>query len=205
MPKLLYIKSSPRDARSHSHKTASAFIEEYRRGNPNDKIETIDLFSENLPEFDNFAAESKYAIMHGKEKTAEQVKKWTQIEKVIERFKSADKYLLSVPMWNFCIPYKLKHYIDIICQPSYTFTVSEKGYQGLLIGKPLCVIYSSGSGYDKNSPIDLQKKYVEFIFRFMGFTDIKSITCQPMLSDKETVEKAQNDAIETAKATAANF
>jgi FMN-dependent NADH-azoreductase len=205
MSKLLYIKSSPRDARSHSHKTASAFIEEYRRHNPNDKIETIDLFKELLPEFDNFAAESKYAIMHGKEKTAEQIKKWTQIEKVIERFKSADKYLFSVPMWNFSIPYKLKHYIDIINQPGYTFTVSEKGYQGLVIGKPLCVIYSSGGNYDKNSPIDLQKRYVEFIFRFMGFTDIKSITCQPMLGDEKTVEKAQNDAIETAKAAAADF
>lgn len=205
MTKLLYIKSSPRDERSHSHKTALAFIGEYQRRNPGDKIETIDLFRENLPEFDNFAAESKYAIMHGKEKTAEQIKKWTQIEKIIERFKSADKYLLSVPMWNFSIPYKLKHYIDIINQPSYTFAVSEKGYQGLVAGKPLCVVYSSGGRYDKDSPIDLQKRYVEFIFRFMGFANIKSIICQPMLGNDETVRNAQNDAIEIAKAAAAGF
>jgi FMN-dependent NADH-azoreductase len=205
MSKLLYIKASPREIRSHSHKTASAFIEEYCRNNPNDEIETFDLFKEDLPEFDNFAAESKYAIMHGRQKTDEQVKKWSQIEKIIERFKSADKYLLSVPMWNFSIPYKLKHYIDIICQPSYTFTVSEKGYQGLVIGKSLCVIYSSGGSYDKNSPIDMQKRYVEFIFRFMGFTNIKSIICQPMLGDEETVKKAQDGAIEIARTTAGNF
>ncbi|MFA6186615.1 MAG: NAD(P)H-dependent oxidoreductase [Phycisphaerae bacterium] len=205
MKTLLYIKSSPRDARSHSHKTASAFIEEYRRRNPNDKIEILDLFRENLPEFDNFAAESKYAIMHGQPKTAEQIKKWTQIEKIIERFKSADKYLLSTPMWNFSIPYKLKHYIDIIVQPSYTFTVSEKGYQGLVIGKPLCVVYSSGGIYEKDSPMDLQKKYVELIFRFMGFTDIKTIICPNMLADEETVKKAQNSAIEAAKTISTAF
>jgi FMN-dependent NADH-azoreductase len=205
MKKLLYIKASPRGDRSHSHKTALAFIEEYRRGNPNDEIETIDLFRENLPEFDNFAAESKYAIMHGKEKTAEQVKKWTQIEKIIERFKSADKYLFSVPMWNFSIPYKLKHYIDIIVQPSYTFAVTDTGYKGLAGGKPLCLILARGGSYEKNSPIAFQWRYLEFIFGFIGFKEIKTIICQPMLGDEETVEKAQNDAIENAKAAAAGF
>jgi FMN-dependent NADH-azoreductase len=37
---------------------------------------------------------------------------------VAEAFlKSADAYLISVPMWNFSIPYMLKHYIDIVIQP----------------------------------------------------------------------------------------
>lgn len=205
MKKLLYIKASPRSDKSHSHKTALAFIEEYRRSNPNDEIETIDLFSENLPEFDNFAAESKYAIMHGQQKTAEQIKKWTQIEKVIERFKSADKYLLAVPMWNFSIPYKLKHYIDIIVQPSYTFAVTDTGYKGLAGGKPLCLILARGGSYEKDSPIAFQWRYLEFIFGFIGFKEIKTIICQPMLGDVKIVEKAQNDAIETAKATAIDF
>ena len=205
MSKLLYIKASPRDARSHSHKTASAFIEEYRRRNPNDEIETIDLFSEPLPEFDNFAAESKYAIMHGQQKTAEQMKKWTQIEKVIERFKSADKYLFSVPMWNFSIPYKLKHYIDIICQPSYTFAVTDAGYKGLAGGKPLCLILARGGSYEKDSPIAFQWRYLEFIFGFMGFTEIKTIVCQPTLGDEEIVNKAQKSAVEVAKTISADF
>ena len=26
-----------------------------------------------------------------------------------DHFKSADKYIVSLPMWNFGIPYKLKH------------------------------------------------------------------------------------------------
>jgi FMN-dependent NADH-azoreductase len=32
------------------------------------------------------------------------------IEEVIERFKSADWYLFSLPMWNFGVPYVLKHF-----------------------------------------------------------------------------------------------
>jgi FMN-dependent NADH-azoreductase len=202
MKTLLYIKASPRDDRSHSHTTAQAFLSAYQQKNPQDKIITIDLFKESLPEFDNFAAESKYAIMHGREKTAEQVKKWSQIEKVIEQFKSADKYLISTPMWNFGIPYKLKHYIDILVQPSYTFTVTNSGYKGLAGGKPICVIYARGGNYDENSPMDFQKKYLDFILGFIGFTDIKTVICQPMLSDEKTVNEAQAKAVSEAQSIA---
>ena len=205
MNTLLYIKSSSRDERSHSHTVAKAFLSAYQQKNPQDKIVTIDLFKVSLPEFDNFAAESKYAIMHGKEKTAEQVKKWSQIEKIIERFKSADKYLVSTPMWNFGIPYKLKHYIDIIVQPGYTFAVSDAGYKGLAGDKPLCAIYARGGSYNENSPMDFQKKYLELIFGFIGFTNIQTIICQSTLSDKETVEKSQEAAINNAKSIAAAF
>jgi FMN-dependent NADH-azoreductase len=165
----------------------------------------IDLFKQSLPEFDAFAAESKYAIIYGKEKTGEQVKKWSEIEKVIEQFKSADKYLLSTPMWNFSIPYRLKHYLDIIVQPGYTFTVTNTGYKGLAGGKPLCVIYSRGGNYDENSAMDFQKKYIEFIFGFIGFTDIKTIICQPMLGDEKTVSSAQAKAVTEVKEFAQKF
>ena len=205
MPTVLYIKASPRDDRSHSHAVAKAFLSAYQQKNPQDKIITVDLFKESLPEFDNFAAESKYAIMHGNEKTAEQVKKWSQIEKVIEQFKSADKYLISVPMWNFSIPYKLKHYIDIIVQPSYTFTIANGSYKGLAGGKPICVIYSRGGSYNENSPMDFQKRYLEFILGFIGFTGIKTIICQPMLSDEKTVSDAQAKAVSEAQSIAAAF
>jgi FMN-dependent NADH-azoreductase len=205
MKTLLYIKASPRNERSHSHTTAQAFLMAYQQKNPQDKIITIDLFKQSLPEFDNFAAESKYAIMHGKEKTAEQVKKWSQVEKVIEQFKSADKYLISAPMWNFSIPYKLKHYIDIIVQPSYTFTVTNGGYKGLAGGKPICLILARGASYENDSPIAFQKRYLEFILGFIGFMDIKTVICQPMLADEETVKNAQEAAINNAKSMAAAF
>lgn len=205
MDTLLYIKSSPRNDRSHSHMVAKAFLSAYQQKNPQDKVVTLDLFKQSLPEFDNSTAEAKYAIMHGKEKTPEQVKKWAKIEEIIEQFKSADKYLVSIPMWNFGIPYKLKHYIDIIVQPGYTFAVSDAGYKGLAGGKPLCVIYARGGSYEEDSPMDFQKKYLETVFGFIGFGDIKTIICQPTLSDKETTNKSQEKAIGNAKLIAAEF
>ena len=144
-------------------------------------------------------------LFTARKKQAEQVKKWSEIEKIIEQFKSADKYLISTPMWNFSIPYQFKHYLDIIVQPSYTFTVTDTGYKGLAGGKPLCVICSRGASYDENSAMDFQKKYIEFIFGFIGFTDIKTIICQPMLGDEKTVSSAQAKAITEVKEIAQKF
>src|SRR3989339_283574 len=134
MKRLLYIQSSPREERSYSKIVADTFVDAYLKIHPKDKIKTIDLFKLRLPPFDGDVINAKYAIMNGKQHTEEQKKAWAQVEKFIEQFKKADKYVFSIPMWNFGIPYKLKHYIDIITQPSYTFSYSpQDGYKGLVL------------------------------------------------------------------------
>ena len=51
-------------------------------------------------------------------------------------------------MWNFGIPYILKHYIDLIVQPGLTFSFSpSEGYKGLVTGKPVTVVYARGGAY----------------------------------------------------------
>jgi FMN-dependent NADH-azoreductase len=94
---------------------------------------------------------------------------------LFKQFKSTDKYLVSTPIWNFSIPYRLKHYLDIIVQPGYTFMVTNTGYKGFAGGKLLCVICCRSGSYDEDSAMDFQKKYIELIF---GFMDIKTIICQ---------------------------
>ena len=134
MAKLLYIQASPRD-RSKSTKVAQAFLDSYRQTHPADEMVTLNVFEKDLPPFDGFAVQAKYSIMHGKEHTKDEAQAWSQVEALIDEFKSADKYLFSVPMWNFGIPYRLKQYIDLIVQPGYTFTADENGYQGLVKDK----------------------------------------------------------------------
>ena len=55
--------------------------------------------------------------MHGQESSEDELRAWTRVEDVIADFKAADKYVLSVPMWNFGIPYRLKQYFDVLVQP----------------------------------------------------------------------------------------
>jgi FMN-dependent NADH-azoreductase len=206
MAKLLYIQASPREKRSSSIQVADAFIEAYKAKHPEDKVEILNLFTADLPGFDGLTIQGKYNIMHGKEFSPEQKKAWEAVVKIIEHFKSFDKYVLAVPMWNFGIPYRLKQYLDIIIQPTYTFNVSDKGYDGLVKGKPAAVVYARGGSYDKGTPaeaFDLQTKYLELALGFIGFTHIQSILVDPTL--QATAEKMVADRKEQAAKLAASF
>jgi FMN-dependent NADH-azoreductase len=116
MAKVLYVQASPRAERSKSIQVADAFVKAYAAKHPSDKVETLNLFTANLPTFDGLTINGKYNIMHGKAFSPEEKKAWEAVVKVIEHFKSFDKYVLAVPMWNFGIPYRLKQYLDIIIQ-----------------------------------------------------------------------------------------
>lgn len=209
MSKLLYIESSPRKSRSSSIEVAKIFLEEYKKTFPKDIIETIDLWKEDLPPFDGDVIDSKYAIMHGKNFTEVQKKAWKKVEDVIAQFKSADKYLFSLPMWNFGIPYKLKHYIDILVQPGYTFKSSAEGMEGLVKNKPVALVYARGGAYGSGSgsaELDLQTKYMETILRFIGFTNFQSIIIEPTLGlSSEEKQKMIEKAKEKAKKIASHF
>ena len=152
MSKLLYIQASPRAQRSHSIAVADSFIEVYKRKHLDDEIVTFNVFDAPIPNFDGLAVQAKYTILHGQSHSKEEQHIWKDIEEVIEQFTSADKYVLAVPMWNFGIPYRLKQYIDLLVQPGYTFSYSEdKGYEGLIVGKPLLVVYARGGEYAAGS------------------------------------------------------
>ncbi len=114
MAKLLYIQASPRGDRSASIAVAEHFIATYQSKNSGDQIETLDLWETDLPEFDGDTIKAKYAVLNGQEHTPEQGVAWDAVVKIADQFKAADKILLSLPMWNFSIPYRLKHYIDIL-------------------------------------------------------------------------------------------
>lgn len=210
MSKLLYIKASPRTQRSHSIAVADEFVKSYKESRPDDEIVIVDLFEASLPSFDGLTVQAKYTILHGKKHSDEELQAWKSVERIIEQFKSADKYVLAVPMWNFNIPYRLKQYIDILVQPGYTFSYSEdKGYEGLVVGKPLLAVYARGGEYPAGTDaeaLDMQSKYIELIFGFIGFKDVRSVVVEPTLQGgPDVVKKRVLEAIDRAKEMAVDF
>ena len=206
MSKLLHIEASPRGARSASVTVAQHFIEAYEASHPNDTVETLDLWHASLPEFDGATIDAKYALMHGQSFTPEQQQAWQAVTKVAEQFKSADKYLFSLPMWNFGIPYKLKHFIDVLVQPGLAFSFSpESGYKGLITGKPAVAIYARGGAYGPGSGMeayDAQSTYLKQVLGFIGFTDIKEIFVEPTLASATSKDEALAAANPKAEAFA---
>lgn len=206
MAKLLYIESSPRKTRSKSIAVSLAFIEAYSAIHPGDEIITIDLWEKNLPEFDSFTIDAKYQVLSGLSFDENQQEAWQRVVDICDEFKSADKFLFSLPMWNFAIPYKLKHYIDVVTQPGQTFSFDPaSGYRGLVVGKPVAVIYARGGDYsnDEAKALDFQKGYMDLLLGFLGFTDVSSIVIEPTLGPSNNVSNAESIAIDRAKSVAA--
>ncbi len=202
MKKLLHIIATPRAEESRTLKVSEAFLDGLRKSYGDCKIDILDITREKLPPLTAKAVNGKYVLLGGGELTGDLKLAWNEIVKHIERFLSADGYLLSVPMWNFSIPYYLKHYIDVIVQPKYLFRYTEKGPEGLVKNKKMVIITSRGGDYSPESPFhiyDNQEPYLRTVFGFIGITDITFINTQPM--DALGLE-VQKQKIESTKVTA---
>ena len=191
--KINYIECSPRGERSHSTKIAQAYIEQAKRNIPDLELNHINPWSLNLPEFDGDMLNAKYSVISGTDPSADQVSAWSNVKNIFDEFNNADHYLFSVPMWNFNIPYKLKHYIDIITQPGMSWSYTpEDGYKGLMTDKTATIIYATGDGYGEGTgfeSFDMQKPYVNLWLTFLGFKKIERVVVDRTLFDAETAEK----------------
>jgi FMN-dependent NADH-azoreductase len=189
---------------------AKAFLDSYRQAQPNGRVEVLDLYKADIPPFYAPQAKAKYAVMAGQTPHDDAESAWLPILRTINHFKKFDGYVLSCPMWNFGVPYRLKQYIDVIVQPSLTVSFSpDKGYTGLVSGKPLVLILARGGVYPKGNPcetFDFQETYLRGIFGFIGFTDIRAIHIQgTMQNSPEQVETDTRKAIAEATAAAQQF
>lgn len=194
MSRLLYIKASPRGERSHSINVADAFVQAWKQANPDAEVVVKNLFEAKLPPFDGARLQAKYNLMHGKDHAAEQKQAWVEVEGLIEEFKSFDRYLFAVPMWNFSIPYPLKQYIDLIVQPGYTVGMNEKGYFGMVTGAKALTVYASGGEYLPGNPVEtynFQSTYLKFILGFIGITDVTEISSRGTLMESREANKKQ--------------
>tara|TARA_B100001248_G_scaffold12376_1_gene8064 strand:- start:2757 stop:3380 length:624 start_codon:yes stop_codon:yes gene_type:complete len=188
-----YIECSPRGERSHSTKIAQAYIEQAKKNIPSLELNHINPWTLNLPEFDGDMLNAKYSVISGTDPSADEVSAWSNVKNIFDEFNNADHYLFSVPMWNFNIPYKLKHYIDIITQPGMSWSYTpEDGYKGLMTDKTATIIYATGDGYGEGTgfeSFDMQKPYVNLWLTFLGFKKIERVVVDRTLFDAETAEK----------------
>ena len=183
MKKLLHIIATPRGEESRTLQVSEVFLKVFTEKHTDWVVEELDLPKEQLPSLTAKRVDGKYLLLGGKDLYGELKEVWQEIIAHIKRFISADAYLISTPMWNFSIPYTLKHYIDVILQPKYLFRYTPSGAEGLVKNKKMAVITSRGGDYSQDSPVhnfDFQEPYLRTVFVFVGITDVTFIIAQPM-------------------------
>ena len=204
--RVLHIVATPRGLSSNTGRISSVLLEELH-DRYDLAVSTLDLFSADLPAVAGVNIKSKYALMTGQPLDDPARSSWSEIEKTIERFLDADVYLLTVPMWNFSIPYALKYYIDAIVQPGYLFTYDERGQpQGMVYGKKMVCVTSRGADYSapQLASLDYLQSYLQTIFGFVGITDLKFFNVQPMDISQESRKAAFKAAISEVRSWVAN-
>lgn len=209
MKKILHIIATPRGVDSRTLKVSKVFLKKIKDRYPACAVDTLELFKEAIPTLTPKAVSGKYVLLAGRDLPDEFKEAWRDIERHIARFLAADAYLISTPMWNFSIPYVLKHYIDVIVQPRYLFRYTDKGAEGLAKNKKMAVITSRGGDYSAASPFhayDHQEPYLRAIFGLTGITDIVFINTQPMdASGQEVAEEKIREAQDIAAEIAGKF
>ena len=168
----------------------------------------LNVWTTPLPSFDGDALDAKYAGLEGRERSAEQEGAWQQISALADRFRQASVILLSVPMWNFGIPYRLKHLIDVISQKDVLFTFDERGLNGVLGGRKAVVVNARGVGLGPDFPreeLDYQQRYMTAWLRMIGITDISHIEVEKTLMGPEVDNASRAQACARATALAATL
>ncbi len=207
MSRIFYLQASPRAEQSLSLALADSFLEAYRGLHPADTVTVRNVFQADLPPFDGAVLAAKYALLQGQPHTAAQAEAWKAVERIAAEFAAHDKFVIAAAMWNFSIPYRLKHYLDLLIQPGLTFRFSPaSGYHGLVTGKPAFLALARGGEYPPGTQaeaFDFQSRYLKTVLGFIGFTRIETLTVEPTLGDPgltaRRLEEARARAAEIAR------
>jgi FMN-dependent NADH-azoreductase len=208
MPKLFHLNCSPR-ADSESAAGARVFLDGFRNARPDWDIDVMNLWRDHLPEFEGYVLEAKYARMNGRPFTDSQRDAFAVAERIAIRLALADRVLISTPMWNFSIPYKLKQWFDVIVQPGLTFRFDPvQGYQPLLKDRPTIVIVASGGNFITGMNrgwTDMATPYLREALRFIGVSNVRFVPIGPTTGPAEPIKAARETAHRRLAELAARF
>ncbi len=197
--RVLNIVSSPRSSKSASITIADAFLDAYCREHPHAEVDTLNVWTEDLPDFDSEAIGAKYKGVSGAPMNEAEAEIWSKIEALVRRFQAADRVVVGVPMWNFSYPYKLKQLIDLVSQRNMLFTFDGRSFGPMLDVTRALVIFTRGQGYDDDGPtpasfFDHQSKYLTFWLHFIGVADVQTMAVEHTWDDSGPERLASGQA-----------
>lgn len=207
MNKTLIINAHPKvdDTLSVSIKVLNHFLVSYKELIPNNEtIEQINLYDDVVPMIDKTVLSAWEKQGNGQKLTDEEQKVTERMSEILQQFKSANTYVIVLPLHNFNIPSKLKDYMDNIMIARETFKYTETGSVGLLKdGRRMLVIQASGGIYtndDWYTEVEYSHKYLKAMFNFLGIEDYQIVRAQgtAVLDPNEVLQNAYKEVEEAA-------
>lgn len=108
-------------------------------------------------------------------------------DSIMNQFIQADRLVFAFPNWNLMCPPSIVYYMLCVCRTGITFRYTDKGHEGLLLGKKALIISSCGGKYIENNS-SFGVSWLRGALQLNGITDISEV-----VADLVEVRRNQQD------------
>lgn len=193
MATVLIVKAHPLDPqKSYALRALEEFKTRFASLHPEDRIEIVDVFEDQIPTLDKPLLEAMAAAKKGEEIASEQAERLERYNAFTQQFLSADKIVVVNPLWNLNVPSQLVSWINTINVAGLTFKYGPEGSIGLIKDKKLLHIQSNGGVYAGQDPA---AQYIKSIFEFLGFKDIQQVFIEGQSADPSQAQAIFEEAM----------
>ena len=193
MATVLIVKAHPLDPqKSYALRALEEFETRFASLHPEDMIEIVDVFEDEIPTLDKPLLEAMAAAKKGEEIASEQAERLERYNAFTQQFLSADKIVVVNPLWNLNVPSQLVSWINTINVAGLTFKYGPEGSIGLIKDKKLLHIQSNGGVYAGQDPA---AQYIKSIFEFLGFEDIHQVFIEGQSADPSQAQAIFEEAM----------
>jgi len=193
MATVLIVKAHPLDPqKSYALRALEEFETRFASLHPEDMIEIVDVFEDQIPTLDKPLLEAMAAAKKGEEIASEQAERLERYNAFTQQFLLADKIVVVNPLWNLNVPSQLVSWINTINVAGLTFKYGPEGSIGLIKDKKLLHIQSNGGVYAGQDPA---AQYIKSIFEFLGFKDIQQVFIEGQSADPSQAQAIFEEAM----------
>lgn len=175
MKKVLAIEVSPNGDLSASRQVSRYLLKKIKSQHTGSKAQLRDLSLAPPPHVDSLMVGAYFTPPD--QRSEAQKKAVLFSDELVDELEAADVLVVSTPMWNFSLPSSLKAWVDHVIRAGRTFSFGASGPVGLLRGKKVFVVVSSGSVFSEGAyqAYDQLIPTLKSALGFIGLSDIEVI------------------------------
>jgi len=210
MPTLLHINASPRPrGESRSIRVADALLEGWRDAHTRGEVVDMNLFEHDLPMADATGANTRIHQFMGQTLAGEEKHRFEHFMRFIDPLMQCDALVITTPMWNFSLPWKLKQWLDTVIQARVTFEYTAEGPRGLVPCARAAIVGSRGGMYpddgDPRQTMDFLTPYLRAALRWIGVDDVATCFADGVDAKRDEAERILADAAQRARTIGASI
>jgi FMN-dependent NADH-azoreductase len=175
-PSLLLLTISPRGDRSGSRQLSNEYLTAWRAAHPDGRTIIRDIGANPPPAVSE--AWIAGAFTPPEQHTAAMREAIGVSDIFVNEVIAATEIVIATPIYNFNIPAAFKLWIDQVVRLGRTFSVDSSGYKGLLTGRKVKVLISSGGDFRPGKPaaaMNFAEPYLRALFGFVGIGNVEFV------------------------------